>query len=237
MGKQTGLYLNGKSGNILYYSWKEIPCLRTIPANVYQSPVVVAHKNANGLSTTMGASFRRLLADVVPYAKSMRMQTAVRLALLKWLKQVPGPSVPPAKIPFISELSFNEAAILKKCLQVPVTLTQTAPGELAVAIPQMVPVTAFIAPRETAYINIKIAAACCDFSTGEALQNYSTYLTIPYNAVSIPSQAISFSLQTPVSTLTMVAVALNYFTIKNGTSSLITNERFRPSQVIGYVVK
>ena len=237
MGKQTGLYLNCKSGNILYYSRKGIPCIKTIPANVYQSPVVVAHKNANGLATTMGGSFRRLLADVLPYPKSMRMQTNVRLALLKWLKQGPASSIPPANIPFVSELSFNEAAALKNCLNVLLMLTQTAPGELAVSVPQMVPVTAFTAPRETAYINIKIAAACCDFTTGEALQNYSTHITIPYNAVSIPAQAISFSMQMPVNSLTIVAIALDYFTINNGRPSLITDARCRPSQVIGGVVK
>ena len=32
MGKQTGLYVEGKAGNILYYSWKGIPCERMIPA-------------------------------------------------------------------------------------------------------------------------------------------------------------------------------------------------------------
>ena len=53
MGKQKGLYLHGKSENILYYSWKDVPCQRTIPAVVYQSSAVIAHKNTIGLSTTM----------------------------------------------------------------------------------------------------------------------------------------------------------------------------------------
>jgi len=44
-----------------------------IPADVHQSPRVVAHKNANGLSTTMGASFRKLLSDVLLYPKNMSM--------------------------------------------------------------------------------------------------------------------------------------------------------------------
>lgn len=141
MSKQSGIYLHGKSGNILYYSWKGIHCERMIPANVFQSPVVVAHKNANGLSTTMGGSFRKLLADVILYPKSVKMQTAVRVALLKWLKSEPVPSQPPAHIPYISGLSFNEAATLKKCLHVPFTVTTTPQSELSVLIPQLIPAT------------------------------------------------------------------------------------------------
>src|SRR5665647_297479 len=123
MGKQQGLYVEGKQSNILYYSWKGIPCMRTIPEEVYQSPLVVAHKNANGLSTVMGGSFRKLLTEVIPYPQNRQMQTAVRLALLKWLKRGPMPSQPPAAIPFISKISFNEEAILPNCLRVPLTVS------------------------------------------------------------------------------------------------------------------
>ena len=238
MGKQTGVYLNGKSENILYYNWKTIPCQRTIPAMVYQSPVVVAQQNAVGLSTTMGASFRKLLANVLPYPKNMKMQTAVRIALLKWIKQGPVPSEPPGNnIPFISELSFNEASKLKNCLKAPLTLTLTQPGELALHIPAMVPTSAFNAPGRTDHIRLTIAAGCCNITTGKAIDNYTTNITIPYNAVSIPSLTMPVPLQMPVNSLTIVAAALDYFSNTNGVSSLISTERFRPSEVIGGGVK
>jgi hypothetical protein len=237
MGKQRGMYLHGTSENILYYSWKEIPCKRTIPAIVYQSPVVIAHKNANGLSTTTGASFRKLFAEVVPCPKNMKMQTAVRIALLKWLKGGPVNSEPPVSIPFISGLSFNETSLLKNCLKAPLTLALNAPDEFVLRIPEMIPASAFNAPPGTDHIHLKIAAACCDITTGEALQNYNHYITIPYNSVSIASQAISFSLNMPVNSLTMVVVALDYFTNKNGNLALLSNERFRPSEVIGGVIR
>lgn len=235
MGKQKGLYLQGKTDNILYYKYRDIPSERMIPADVYQSPAVVAHKNANGLATTMGGAFRRSLANVIPYPQSMQMQTAVRLALLKWLKQGPAPSVPPQNIPFISKLSFNEEAILKSCMRVPLTLTAT-PTSVTLHLPQIIPLTDFTAPAETEYIGLKIAAASCDIKTGVAIDNYSHRISIPYDAVNIPAQNISLPLQMPADSLTMVAVALDYYTIINGRASLIMNEHYRPSEVIGGVM-
>lgn len=236
MGKQQGIYLHGKSGNILYYSWKGIPCERTIPANVYQSPTVVAHKNANGLSTTIGASFRKLLASVIPYPKSMQMQTAVRLALLKWLKAGPVSSRPPAAIPFINGLSFNEATTLRKCTQISFNLTVSMQNELILQVPQMIPLTDFTAPPQTSHIQLKLVAACCNVKTGEAIENYCHNITIPYSATSIPAQAIPFPLQMSVNSITMVTAALDYYTHKNGTTSLNDDERFRPGEVIGGVM-
>ncbi len=236
MGKQKGLYVHGKQGNVLYYSWKEIPCMRIIPANVYQSPVVVAHKNANGLSTTMGASFRKLLADVIPYPKSMQMQTAVRLALLKWLKAGPATSQPPAAIPFISGLSFNEASLLRHCLRVPLTISAAVPNEITVLIPQMIPVTAFNAPPQTVQIQLKLAAACCNIKTGKALGSSTHGIAIPYDATGIPAQMISLPLEMPGDSLTMVAAALEYYTGKNGNVSLCLDKRFRAAEVLGGVV-
>jgi hypothetical protein len=236
MSKQQGIYLHGKSENILYYSWKGIPCERTIPANVYQSPVVVAHKNANGLSTTMGASFRKLLAGIIPYPKSMQMQTTVRLILLKWLKAGPVSSQPPAGIPDINGLSFNEAITLRKCTHVSFNLTVSMQNELSLQVPQIMPLTDFTAPPQTAYIELKLAAACCGVKTGEAIENYRHNITIPYNATNIPAQSIPLPLQMPVNSITLVTAALDYYTYKNGTTSLNPDERFRPGEVIGGVV-
>ncbi|HSN10098.1 MAG TPA: hypothetical protein VLS85_13755 [Hanamia sp.] len=237
MGKQQGLYVEGKQSNILYYSWKGIPSMKTIPSEVYQSPVVVAHKNANGLSTVMGGSLRKLLAEVIPYPKNVQMQTAVRLALLKWIKRGPLPSQPPAAIPFISKISFNEESVLPNCLRVPLTVSVTAQNEPAVLIPYMKPTTAFIAPPQTNHIQLKIAAACCNIKTGEALQNYTYDMVIPYNSESINSQTITLPLEMPATSLTIVTAALDYFSFNDGTASLINNERFRPAEVIGGVVK
>ena len=236
MSKQRGIYLHGKSGNILYYSWKGIPCERMIPANVFQSPVVIAHKNTIGLSTTMGGSFRKMLADVIPYPKSVKMQTAVRIALLKWLKSGPVPSQPPAHIPYISGFSFNEAATLKKCLHVPFTVTIAQQSELSILIPQLTPASAFTGPPQTDHIIVKLAAAGCNIRTGEALQNYTHHISFPYNTHQIPPQRIPLPMQIPAGSLTIVTVALEYFTYNSGKASLITVERFRPCQVIGGVV-
>lgn len=236
MGKQKGVFLQGKAGNILYYSWNGIPCERSIPAAVYQSPVVVAQKNANGLSTTMGASARKLLADIIPYPKSMQMQTAVRLALLKWLKAGPVATQPPAVIPFISGLSFNEASLLSGCLHIPLTVNATLLNEVSILVPSMVPATDFNAPARTDHIQLKLVAACINISTGKAIESDSYNMVIPYNTTPIPAQTIRLSLHSPADSITLVVAALEYYTLGNGEVCLHLNEGFRPAQVIGGMV-
>jgi hypothetical protein len=101
----------------------------------------------------------------------------------------------------------------------------------------MVPTSAFNAPQATNHIRLTIAAGSCNITTGKAIDNYTTNITIPYNAVSIPSLTMPVPLQMPVNSLTIVAAALDYFSNKNGIASLISNERFRPSEVVGGVVR
>lgn len=233
MGKQKGMYRHGKEGNILYYSWKGIQCERTIPKIVYQSPVVVAHKTANALATILGGALRKLLTNVIPYPKNMQMQTAVRVALLRWIKQGPVSSDPPHHIPFITGLSFNDRALLKDCLSVIPLLTATAPGELTVWLPEIVPSAAFSAPPGTTHIQLKITAACCNFQTGDAIKSNDQQVLIPFNDESMPDQTFTFTPQMPVSSFTIVVVALDYFSGDH----LIADERFLPCQVIGGVVK
>ena len=166
----------------------------------------------------------------------MPMQTAVRLALLKWLKAGPAPSQPPAAIPFISALSFNESAILSQCLRIPLTVSAAMANEVSILVPQMVPVTAFHTPPHTHHIQLKLAAACCTIGNGEALESASYNMVIPYNNTSIPAQTISLSLPMPANSITIVAAALEYYTNKTGKPSLCLDERFLPAKVIGGVV-
>jgi len=69
--------------------------------------------------------------------------------LLKWVKERQLSLQPPGDIiPFPGELSFNEAAVLKRCLSIPLTVTTVQPNKLALQIPGMVPTLTFTAPEE-----------------------------------------------------------------------------------------
>jgi hypothetical protein len=172
---------------------------------VYQSPEVIAHKIANGLSTAMGASFRRLLGGLLPYPKNMEMQTNLRIALLKLLKSGVVNAEPPAAIPFITGLSFNDASMLSNCMKVPLSIILQSPDELPCTSRKWFPPWDLMPPATT-HIQLKIAAACCNIATGEALQNYNDVITIPYNAKRIPAQTKLLSLPTPAGSITMVAM-------------------------------
>jgi hypothetical protein len=132
-------------------------------------------------------------------SKKYGMQTNLRIALLKLLKSGVVNAEPPAAIPFITGLSFNDASMLSNCMKVPLSIILQSPDELPCTSRDLM-------PPATTHIQLKIAAACCNIATGEALQNYNDVITIPYNAKRIPAQTKLLSLPTPAGSITMVAM-------------------------------
>lgn len=237
MAHQKDLYFVGKAGNQSYYSWKDIPCIRTIPAKVYQSSVVQANSKTTGTSTRMGASFRSMFSDVLPFPKSFEMQTRFRGALQKWLKYHPQSSQPPGKVlPYLDGFSFNEAALLHQILKAPLTLTLPQPGELVLQIPAFVPMQAITAPEDVTSIQLTVIAACCGIETALPMGKVEAVLTIPYDTIEQPAHNISLPLQMPVSSLTLVVVSLLFFTGGTGAANIV-EERWLPVEVVGGVAR
>lgn len=238
MGKQKNMHFQGRIGDIIYYPWRDIWCMRLVQRKVYQDDKVKAQGKANGLSTKMGSSLRGLLAGAIPFPKSFSMQTAFRKALRLWLQTGPALSETPANdIPYIGGFSFNEAVGLQKCLHVPLTLTLQSAHELVLHIPSLVPVNDITAPATASIVQLKVIAACCDITTAMPISSSAGNITMPYDKNVIPADDIPLTLQMPTRSITLVVVALQFYTNNYGNLSRITDERFQPSQVTGVLVR
>lgn len=236
MAKQKEQYIIGKKGNVSYYFWKGVPCIRSIPAKVHQCAEVQANTKVNGASTTMAKSFRNMLERVLPYPRSFDMQTRFRGALRNWLKYSRRSIQPPEAIPYLEQFSFNEASTLKQVLKVPLLLTQPQPDELLLQIPSFIPYESIAAPARTTTVQMTIIAACCDITTALPMGKSETILTIPYAKSAQPAQDISLSLQMPFNSLTLVMVSIRFF-ISGPGNMQVTDERWQPTQVVGGVAR
>jgi len=122
MAKQVNMHFRGRIGNMIYYQWRDIWCIRSMPKKVHQDKKVKAQGKTNGWSTIMGKSLREQVVEALPFPASFQMQTAVRRAFRLWRQHTPLPGeTPPGYLPYLGELSFNEAASLYACLHVPLT--------------------------------------------------------------------------------------------------------------------
>lgn len=232
MAKQREQYFVGRIGNVSYYFWKDIPCMRTIPDKVHQCGIVKDNYKVNGASTRMGSSFRNAFANVIPFPRSFDMQTRFRGALRNWLKYSRQSCEPPQSVPYLDRFSFNEAARLERIFKVPLTLRQSQQDELVLHIPSFIPSKVIAAPDSATELKLTVIAACCDMETTMPLGKTEAVLSIPFNDTVDPAQDILLPLEMPSNSLTLVVVGIQFS--KSGPGNVnVVDERWMPVQVIG----
>ena len=173
----------------------------------------------------------------LPFPASFQMQTAVRRAFRLWRQHTPLPGeTPPGYLPYLGELSFNEAASLYACLHVPLTVTRQSAGEMTLHIPALVPAHNIAAPANTTFVRWKIVAASCAIASAKPMDHFTSVITMPYNTGVVPAADVLLPLKMPKGTVALVVVALEFCKGKEGNLQPITGERYLPSRVVGGVV-
>src|SRR5665213_3254549 len=66
MGKQTNIKLRGTVENIIYYQWKGIHCIRTVPARVRQTKATKKAATDFGMAVKSSAVARSMFSKLMP---------------------------------------------------------------------------------------------------------------------------------------------------------------------------
>src|SRR6185312_3286516 len=126
MGKQTNIRLRGTVENIIYYQWKGIHCIRTVPARVRQTTNTKKEASNFGSAVKTSAAARALFREILQRLPPSRpLIYKMDGALRKWLQTAPLDERDPVNdIPFFDGLSFNEAVDFRRVMAVPVTISR-----------------------------------------------------------------------------------------------------------------
>ncbi len=79
MGKQTNIKLRGTVENTIYYQWRDIHCIRTVPARVRQTKATKKAATNFGIAVKSSAVVRSMFSKLMP------QQPAATLSSIRWM--------------------------------------------------------------------------------------------------------------------------------------------------------
>ncbi|KAA9036375.1 hypothetical protein FW778_19290 [Ginsengibacter hankyongi] len=212
MGIQTNIKLRGTVENIIYYQWKGIHCIRTVPAKVRQTKPTKKAAKDFGLAVKSSAVVRYLLRPLMPKDGDRSVIYKVDGAFRKWLKENPLDNTEPADgIPDFEGLAFNDDCDLQKIVQFQITFSRGASGEVLLQWPACNPVSAIKAPTGTCQLVVQCIAATVDVKAPGRQQSTAINFTIPYRDEMMPGREIVFANATSPQCLALVGMSIRYY--------------------------
>ena len=232
MGKQKNIRLRCTVENIIYYQWKDIDCMRTVPPRVRQTDPTKKEASNFGVAVKYAAVARSMFRKIVeelPPGRSVIHTTDG--AFRNWLRTAPlDDNTPIDGISFFDGLSLNDTIDFRRLMQVPVHISRGDNGSLQLQWPGFNPLTSFKAPTGTVQITIKYLAATIDMRQPGLYHDVKTEFSVPYIDTTLPAGKIMMENVTAPGSLVLVAIAMYYYrdNLKNEPVNIL---RWKPSGI------
>src|SRR5665647_1145183 len=213
MGKQTNIRLRCTVDNTIYYQWRDVDCIRTVPARVRQTAPTKKEASNFGVAVKYAAMSRSMFRKIVPVVSpGSSWVYSTDSAFRNWLRTAPLDNKEPVNgSPFFDGLSFNEAVDFRRVMQVPVHVSRGNNNSLVLQWPAFSPVASFKAPAGTQQIVVKYLAATLDMHQPGNYHEAKAGFTIPYTDTIIPAGTMLLENATASGKLALVALAIYYY--------------------------
>lgn len=176
---------------------------------------------------------RTLLGQLLPDTKNRECTKRVGNTFRQWLYTEPlHDQLPVDSIPFFFGLSFNEQSEWQQVFRIEVTTNRQTNGKLQLHIPALNPLQDIKAPDGAKQILIKISVAAMQMNNLSIQDQYKTELSIAYIPGTINPQDIAIPVETAWGRLSVVVLAILYFTDDNG-QTLVGQLKWKPAAIVG----
>jgi hypothetical protein len=232
MGKQTNIKLRGTVGNIIYYQWKGIDCIRTVPARVRQTKNTKKAASQFGMAVKSAAAVRAMLRPVLPDAASRPMMYELDGAFRQWLQGEPlSDDLPAENLPSFNQFSFNKEARPGKVSR-EVAVSRVNNKDLLVKMPPVNPARDITAPKDTVQLAITFTVVVLPFGDPTEQKVITADFKLPYTESVVPEQDILLEGVTGLHNLTLVALSMRFY--KSVNDGLPINQmRWKPTVIVG----
>ena len=233
MGKQSNIKLRCTVENIIYYQWKGIDCIRTVPAHVKQTKPTKKAATDFGKAVKSSAIIRSLFRPLLPEPANRSIIYKMDGAFRKWLKANPLDNTEVVnEITWFDGLSFNDSCDLQKVLKIKITINRTADGGLLLQWPPFNPVTDIKAPTGTRQLDVQCIITTLPMEQPEQAQCVETNFSIPYTDEIFPVQEVELPNVTRPHCLVLVGMAIRYFKddMQNKPVNIL---RWKPVGIVG----
>ena len=232
MGIQTNIKLRGTVENVIYYQWKGIHCMRTVPEKVRQTPNTKKAASVFGMAVKSAAAMRAMLRPVLPDPASRPMIYELDRAFREWLQTEPlQASEQQDNLPSFDNLSFNKDSYPGKVFKA-VTVTRVDESDLLIRLPALRTAADIAAPAGTVRLGISFMAAVLPFNDEMEQKVIAADIFLPYTESKSAPQEILLPTVTGLHCLTLVVMSMRFY--KSNNESLPVNQkRWKQTVVIG----
>jgi len=232
MGKQRNIRLRATVGNVIYYQWKGIDCIRTVPVRVRQTANTKKAASLFGIAVKSAAKMRGLLCPLLPGPSDRGIIYELDNAFRKWLHTRPQEKDEQEdNLSFFQLFSFNRKAVVPKVFK-EVRTNRGEGGTVEIIIPPFNPLKDITAPAGTARIAIKLMAVILPFRDGKEAYTLQNAVSCIYEDKLLPQQLFTFPQVTNAKTLVILAMALQFYH-STGDTLPIRQMRWRPVVITG----
>jgi hypothetical protein len=230
MGKQGNIKLRGTVDNIIFYQWKGIHCIRTVPARVRQTDNTRQAASRFGLAVKSASVLRAMIKPVLPDPANNAIRYDLDNAFRKWLHTDPlEKTEQESMMPFFKDFSFNKAAILGKLFRV-INVNRLSESDLLIELPAFNPAKEVTAPKGTTRLQLTLTAAVLSFKEQAQNKCVSADWYVPYEDKIIPLREMILPGLTVSQSLVLVVLEIRYY---RGNETLIDQMRWKPVGIVG----
>ncbi len=230
MGKQRDIKLRGTVDNVIYYQWRNIHCMRSVPARVRQSSNTKIAATQFGLAVKTAAALRAMLKPVLPDPTNNAIRYELDGAFRKWLHTDPlEKTEQETGIPFFEDFSFNKSATLGRLFRV-VKVNRAIDDSLLIQMPAFNPLRDVSAPKETSSLQLQFTAATLSFDDQVPGKCVSIDWRIPYEDKIVPLHEVILPGLTAPRSLALMVMGIRYY---RGNQIMIDQMRWKPMGIVG----
>lgn len=214
MAKQKDTEITGTVGDIIFYKWKGMFCMRAKGNTGKQAPVAVKNGGYFGKASGVSARLRKLLAPILAEPKSRRLMYRLNNALYALLRtDVLDTLAPVNNLPHLSGFSMFEQDDIAHSLTGYLTVERLPDGVLQLKIPAYN--TAYMSMGNGyPYLHLKVVIAACDVQGSIINRTYEQSIILPYVDAHVNGKEIMLPFQCIPGQLTITTAAMGYMNEK-----------------------
>ena len=231
MAKPTIVNLSGSAGNLIFYSFRGTPCVRTRPSRVRQSRGTKASAMIFGWASQLSSILRGELSAIIPEIKVPQIRYRMDNAVLQWLmkyEDTPGFT----NVPHLTNLSLNTKLDFPARMVKPIAVDWEQKNKLVLTLPAVKQDYGIFIPAKAVAIVWKFFVTNCILKTLSVSSHYKIEVEIPVTEEGIPETRLELPFELKMNSINILASCLQYKVPGRMNQKILKDPKWMPSGIL-----
>jgi hypothetical protein len=225
---------SGRIGNVVHYKMGNKFYSRSAPRKYKQTKGTKEKSSEFGMASTIGRVIRENLEAVIFETTDRKMQTRLVGEIFNWLQLARHQPASAINQPiFLDRFHFSsESPSLSARWKLKFEVSSPASGQIQIAIPSFIPISAFKAPASTAAVVCRIASVVIDVENKKEIGSAQNEISYTLDQNEVAAQNIIQELPMPAGSLLVTGMCLEYIVVRQQRRVPTNDKLFKPSEII-----